>query len=158
MLISSGDPFKKHRWFWQNEKNEKEEIIPKTSTPNQGILQSFKRILILFLIITSLCIIYFGVDNIAKSDGNLLKNVLIAGTAGFYLTLIVIPFTRGGIICIKHFILRVLLFFNGKIPWNYAKLLNYATNSILLQKIGGGYVFAHRLLLEHFAQIYDERS
>jgi hypothetical protein len=47
----------------------------------------------------------------------------------------------------------VILWANGYIPWNYASFLNYATNCILLQKVGGGYVFIHRSLLEHFTAL-----
>ncbi|MDJ0904037.1 MAG: hypothetical protein QNJ55_35140 [Xenococcus sp. MO_188.B8] len=36
--------------------------------------------------------------------------------------------------------------------WNYARFLDYASDRIFLQKVGGGYIFIHRLLLEHFAQ------
>jgi class 3 adenylate cyclase/DNA polymerase III delta prime subunit len=58
-----------------------------------------------------------------------------------------------GIAVIQHFVLRVILWANGCIPWNYARFLNYATNCILLQKVGGGYVFIHRSLLEHFTAL-----
>jgi serine/threonine protein kinase len=58
----------------------------------------------------------------------------------------------GGEACIKHLILRIILCYKGYIPWNYARFLNYATERIFLQKVGGGYIFVHRLLLEHFAQ------
>jgi len=54
---------------------------------------------------------------------------------------------------VKHFSLRVLLYSNGFIPWNYARFLDYATERIFLQKVGGGYIFIHRLLLEYFAQM-----
>ncbi|MEH2253717.1 hypothetical protein [Nostoc sp.] len=47
----------------------------------------------------------------------------------------------------------VILSFKGNIPWNYDCFLNYATERIFLQKVGGGYIFIHRLLLEHFAQM-----
>lgn len=59
----------------------------------------------------------------------------------------------GGKICIQHFTLRLILYFNGYIPWNYARFLDYATEHIFLRKFGGGYIFIHRLLLEHFAQM-----
>jgi hypothetical protein len=59
----------------------------------------------------------------------------------------------GGEACIKHFILRVILYYSGSIPWNYTRFLDYATERIFLQKVGGGYIFVHRLLLEHFAQL-----
>jgi hypothetical protein len=59
----------------------------------------------------------------------------------------------GGKACIQHLILRLILYCNSYIPWNYARFLNYASDRIFLQKVGGGYIFIHRLLLEHFAQI-----
>ena len=55
--------------------------------------------------------------------------------------------------CVQHFTLRLILYHNGFIPWNYASFLNYATERILLQKVGGGYIFTHRLLLEHFSKM-----
>ena len=64
-------------------------------------------------------------------------------------------FSTAGIACIQHFTLRLLLYYNGCIPWNYARFLNYATERIFLQKVGGGYIFIHRLLLEHFAQMEE---
>jgi DNA polymerase III delta prime subunit len=57
----------------------------------------------------------------------------------------------GGYACIQHFFLRFLLFFQRVIPWNYARFLDYATDRLLLQRVGGRYRFIHRLLQEHFA-------
>ncbi|MBD2184658.1 hypothetical protein H6S82_05975 [Planktothrix sp. FACHB-1355] len=37
--------------------------------------------------------------------------------------------------------------------WNYAKFLNYASERLFLQRIGGRYRFIHDLLREHFAQM-----
>jgi hypothetical protein len=31
--------------------------------------------------------------------------------------------------------------------------LDWASDKVLLQKVGGGYIFIHRLLMEHFAQL-----
>jgi len=59
----------------------------------------------------------------------------------------------GGKACIQHFTLRLILYCNGYIPWNYARFLDYVADRIFLQKVGGGYIFIHRLLLEHFAQM-----
>ncbi|NER53036.1 MAG: hypothetical protein F6J92_41660 [Symploca sp. SIO1A3] len=59
----------------------------------------------------------------------------------------------GGEACIQHFTLRLILCRNNYIPWNYARFLNYATECIFLQKVGGGYIFIHRMLMEHFAQM-----
>ena len=42
-------------------------------------------------------------------------------------------------------------------PWNYARFLDYATALIFLRKVGGGYIFVHRLIMEHFAGL-DEQA
>ncbi|MGB5971014.1 MAG: hypothetical protein WBG70_22055 [Spirulinaceae cyanobacterium] len=55
--------------------------------------------------------------------------------------------------CLQHFILRLILYSNNYIPWNYARFLDYAADRIFLQKVGGGYIFIHRMLMEHFAQM-----
>lgn len=60
---------------------------------------------------------------------------------------------NSGLMCLRHLLLRKLLWLNGYIPWNYARFLNYATERVFLQKVGNGYIFIHRLLLEHFAQL-----
>ncbi len=59
----------------------------------------------------------------------------------------------GGIVCIQHVVLRVFLCHVGSIPPNYARFLDYTTEHILLRKVGGGYIFVHRLLLEYFASL-----
>jgi hypothetical protein len=41
-------------------------------------------------------------------------------------------------------------------PLNYARFLDYAAKRVLLRKVGGGYIFVHRLLLEHFAALDPE--
>ncbi|NER51814.1 MAG: NACHT domain-containing protein [Symploca sp. SIO1A3] len=61
-----------------------------------------------------------------------------------------------GFVLIQHFTLRVLLWWKGYIPWNYARFLDYATEHIFLQKVGGGYIFIHQTLMEHFAQLQEE--
>lgn len=63
----------------------------------------------------------------------------------------------GGKACIQHFVLRRILYRKGYTPWNYARFLDYAAERIFLQKVGGGYIFIHRLLLEHFAQMELEQ-
>jgi hypothetical protein len=57
----------------------------------------------------------------------------------------------GGEAVLKHATLRLRLICNGSIPWNYVRFLDYAAERILLRKVGGGYTFIHRMLLEHFA-------
>jgi hypothetical protein len=58
---------------------------------------------------------------------------------------------RGWGACIVHIILRLMLWRTGAVPLNIVHFLDYATERILLHKVGGGYIFIHRLLLEYFA-------
>jgi tetratricopeptide (TPR) repeat protein/energy-coupling factor transporter ATP-binding protein EcfA2 len=60
-----------------------------------------------------------------------------------------------GFACIKHLVLRLILYRYNYIAWNYTHFLEYSTERIFLQKVGGGYIFVHRLLLEHFAALYQ---
>jgi hypothetical protein len=59
----------------------------------------------------------------------------------------------GGSDAIQHYTLRFILWVKGHMPRNYISFLDYAVERIFLQKVGGGYIFIHRLLLEHFAEI-----
>ncbi|MGB9204913.1 MAG: hypothetical protein WCB94_13225, partial [Terriglobales bacterium] len=64
----------------------------------------------------------------------------------------------GGQACLMHLALRLWLVLDGSIPWNYVKFLDYAAERILLRKVGGGYIFIHRMLLEYFAARYDKSA
>ena len=59
----------------------------------------------------------------------------------------------GGLDVIQHFTLRFLLRRHGYIPKNYVKFLDYATRLIFLQKVGSGYIFVHRQLLDYFFEL-----
>jgi hypothetical protein len=69
---------------------------------------------------------------------------------------LIIGLRTGGAACLKHFVLRLWLIRNGSTPWSYVKFLDYAADRILLRKVGGGYMFFHRMLLEWFAARYVE--
>jgi eukaryotic-like serine/threonine-protein kinase len=60
-------------------------------------------------------------------------------------------FMFGGLSVVEHVMLRRVLTREGAIPANYAQFLDSASALILLRKVGGGYIFVHRLLLEYFA-------
>lgn len=59
----------------------------------------------------------------------------------------------GGIAVSKHVFLRLISRRRNQMPMNIAKFLDYASSRILMRKVGGGYVFIHRLLLEYFAEL-----
>ena len=64
----------------------------------------------------------------------------------------------GGRACIQHLVLRIMLWRNGSAPLNYVRFLDCAAERIFLRKVGGGYIFVHRLLLEYFASLEPEEE
>ncbi len=119
--------------------------IEKTINPNQGIWRSRNNALMVTFgiwIITGLAVLLMArPEEILMRWFSFTTYGLIAGLL------------LGGIACIEHFILRFILYINKNIPWNYARFLNYATKYGFLRKVGGGYVFVHPMLLEHFAKM-----
>ncbi|MBD2578934.1 NACHT domain-containing protein [Oscillatoria sp. FACHB-1406] len=124
--------------------------------PNQGIWESAKSAVFLGLIgsvitaiVSALFALVFTVIIALQQNivANLIGALIGGGVYGLFLGLIF-----GGITaCIQHFTLRIILYFNNSITWNYAHFLDYAADRIFLQKVGGSYIFIHRMLMEHFA-------
>ncbi len=42
--------------------------------------------------------------------------------------------------------------------WKLIPFLDYCTDLIFLRRVGGGYIFIHRLLMEHFAAMDKEEE
>lgn len=59
----------------------------------------------------------------------------------------------GGLAYFQHYLLRLLFARSRILPWRAARLLEEATECILLQRVGGGYQFMHPLLQEYFASL-----
>ena len=107
--------------------------------PNQGIIESAKNsIFIGVILIVALCIPFFS-------------NALVSWILAIYF----LPITDGfgGLACIQHLALRITLWQSGYIPWNYARFLDYCTERLFLQRVGGRYRFIHKLLQDHFAEM-----
>ncbi|MDJ0730887.1 MAG: trypsin-like peptidase domain-containing protein [Crocosphaera sp.] len=121
-----------------------EEIEQKTIV-NQGIWKSATNAAKIFLTIGLLTTILF---TLVEGWISGIINGILLGILG---ALLGAQFS--GIVCIEHLVLRLILWRKGKITWNYARFLNYATARIFLQKVGGGYIFIHRRLREHFTQL-----
>lgn len=119
--------------------------IEKTITPNHGIKLSIKNSVILGTLFGLIAILVWGFT------------ALIMGIKQWYIIgLLAFPFVgvSFGIYTsfpiIQHLILRMILKTTGYIPYHYSKFLDYAAERIFLQKVGGGYMFIHRVLQEHF--------
>jgi len=114
--------------------------IEKTNRPNQGILQATLNTLIF-------ATLFGGILGLIALILEGKQAFLLGGLLGALLgsTLPVLS-------CIQHLVLRTILYWRHICPWHYSRFLDYAVERLFLQKVGGGYIFVHRLLLEHFAQ------
>jgi hypothetical protein len=63
--------------------------------------------------------------------------------------------TVGGLFAIRHLVLRLALWLRRSAPLHYVPFLDYAVDRLFLRKVGGGYIFLHRMLLEYFATMKE---
>jgi len=64
---------------------------------------------------------------------------------------LVVALLNGWHTCLQHLMLRVILWKSKFAPWNYVRWLDHCVERLLLRKVGGGYMFAHPLIFEYFA-------
>lgn len=149
----------------------KNEKVESRTQPNHGIRRSLKSalkitgafsivgVIIALIAMVSILGTQFLRDGTSLAElnewqlQNLLDNLRGAIVLGLSSGLVASLSLGGTDTVIKHLVLRFMLWRNKDIPLNYARELDHAANMILLRKVGGGYIFVHRYLLEHFAQI-----
>jgi hypothetical protein len=125
-------------------------IEKQKTKPNQGIQMSLRNALVIgcgFGIFIALTFILAGpITHFFPGHwiGAICFGLVVSFITGLW---------YGGIDAINHYTLRILIFSRGYFPWNCSKFLDSSANRILMRKVGGGYIFLHRLLLEHFASM-----
>ncbi|MCP4604452.1 MAG: NACHT domain-containing protein [Proteobacteria bacterium] len=123
------------------------EIETKT-VPNQGIWRSRRNANLIGGAFGIIIALVFGLSfAIAFGPISGLTGGIAVGIAGWLIGWLIF----GGLTYTQHLWLRIILSINKCIPWDYASFLDYAAERILLQKVGGGYIFIHRILLDYFA-------
>jgi len=143
-------------------------VSPTTTIPNEGIKLTLKSSLNglisglifglifqwLFFELTDRLI--FGlVFDLAEMPIDRLEDWLIVGLV----SALIGGLWFGGIAVIRHYTLRLLIYLRGYGPWNYVAFLDCAADELqFLQRVGGGYIFIHRMLLEHFAGMEDDKA
>jgi hypothetical protein len=124
------------------------------ASPNQGVKLSLKNSLVVFLTIALIFALIFGLV------GWLTHRELYFGLTVGPIVGLVVGLTgalnRGGSAVIKHYALRLILWMSRYTPLNFIKFLDHCAKLILLKKVGGGYIFIHRMLLDYFAELTPE--
>lgn len=143
-----------------------DEIEAKTR-PNQGIRRSARTALLVGAGCGLLYILLAGLYTAATNGlvvqsgyeglGLPLLGLLLGAVPGGLLYALVGALPFGGYAWVSHHALRLLLWRRGVMPLEYVSFLDACVDRIFLQPVGGGYIFIHRLLLEHFAAQHREQ-
>jgi hypothetical protein len=80
------------------------------------------------------------------------------GAALYIMAAAAIALGFGGVDVINHCVLRLIVCRNGYVPKGLHRFLDHCTKLVFLRKVGGGYIFIHRLLLEHFAAMWEKEE
>jgi hypothetical protein len=82
---------------------------------------------------------------------------LVGGLVGGFALGLFFGLSKGGGMAVVHHVTLLFIFRrNGDIPPDYLRFLDYAADRIFLRKVGGGYIFIHRMLMEYFAVLETE--
>ena len=135
----------------------------RTLSPNEGIRRSVKNGLVGGLSV----LLFFGLP-VGLSGG--LSGRLVGGLLGglFFglfglggVLFVGLQLGLGGVLfvglaaAVQHYILRFWLW-QAKCtpaPWRYVAFLDDVVEQLLLRKVGGGFIFRHRLLQDYFASL-----
>jgi hypothetical protein len=129
-------------------------VVETKTVPNQGMRRSAWHA----LVIGGMCGLCAG--SIAGVMQRLLgEDALTSVRVGISVLLgyaAMVGLVYGGLACFQHAVVRWLLWRSGAAPLRYAAFLDDCTGRIFLHRIGGGWIFVHRLLLEYFADQYEK--
>ena len=114
--------------------------------PNQGIKLSLEKSLLISVIATPFFFLVPYLTTLVMGDFHR-EPFTFSIAMG-----IMVGLMTGGLPCIQHFALRLVLYKNGLSPWNYARFLRSAAQQRLIQQVGGRYRFIHDALRQQFVR------
>lgn len=119
--------------------------------PNEGINQSLKSSIVSLAIYGSLGGLVGGLYIPLVGSEYLIYSIPV----GSSILGLIFGLENGGRSCIQHFALRIILWRKGFLPLKSSRFLNYAVERVFLRKVGGGYIFIHRELMDYFASLNE---
>ena len=119
-------------------------------SPNEGIRRSIKNGLHVWLVVGLVVGLVYGlvVWLVYGPVVGLVYGLVVGLFGGLYAGL-----CAGLGAAMSHYTLRFWLWRMHYFPWKAVPFLEDATTRILLQRVGGGYRFVHRLILDYFADL-----
>lgn len=134
----------------------KVEAVQPSILPNQGIYSSLRNTLRLFGLVALpgvLLAVGWGVLDRGSALKGLAYGLVVVLPIG-----LIVAMVSGGAVVIQHYVLRTVLVIHAAIPWRFQSFLDYAADRVFLHRIGGGYIFYHRSIMEYFANIKDTKQ
>ena len=134
--------------------------IEQTLSAGQWILLSMWNFLFVFIIVGLLTgmssFLIFGIGALVAGKSFWMNSGLIYGLTNGSISGLASGVILGGDTLIQHYTLRLVLSKNNFLPFRLIPFLDHCVDLIFLRRVGGGYIFVHRLLMEHFADMYVE--
>jgi hypothetical protein len=129
--------------------------VGRSTRPNEGMRRTFANSLKMGLLVTAGFAISLIMSTVPVSSltFGLVQVAITAVPFG-----VMGGFIYGGYAVLQHLILRYVLYRQHSIPRDYARFLDFTVSLILLRRVGGGYIFIHRMLLEYFTAQADPRA
>ncbi|MTJ50087.1 NACHT domain-containing NTPase [Dolichospermum sp. UHCC 0259] len=126
--------------------------------PNQGIFISLQNTLFIGLTDWIISVLFFFLIGYYIQMHPIIQAIKYAVSYGFMGAVLFAICSSSGKTCIKHFALRVILYQNKLIPWNYAKFLDDTSELLFLQKVGIGYEFFHQEFRDYLSQLSQNKK
>lgn len=117
--------------------------IETKSRPNQGIHLSARNALLAALLVA---LPLGALTWLLRSAGAAILTGLLVG-------MVVFPLFGGSSVG-KHYFVRLLLAYRKVVPLQLPAFLDHACRLVLMRRVGGGFMFIHRLLQTYFARTY----
>ena len=131
--------------------------ISHTIYPGQRIQLSVKNFIFTTLTFGLAFALLFGWSFFKGSGGRIIFGIIFGLAIGLIIG-IPIGLNYGGKTIFQHYALRLIIARYDFLPWRLVPFLDYCVDRIFLRRVGGGYIFVHRLLMEHFAAMYPEEN
>lgn len=129
------------------------------TAPNEGIKLSGRNAAVVFRnsvliglpMLLALLGLVSGLFYILDGEAGIDPEAIVFGLLTVLLFSAIVALNRGGSAVIKHYSLRFILGLGRDSRFKIVELLDRCSQLALLKKVGGGYVFVHRMLLDYFA-------
>jgi DNA polymerase III delta prime subunit len=122
--------------------------------PSQGIRRSLKNTV--YYLMAYWLVLGLGIGLVFGLSFGLGLGLVGGPAIGLAVALVGVIISRAGQTTTRHYFLRWALHREGLLPLILVPVLDAMSERLLLRRVGSGYIFIHRTLMEHFASLSEE--